>query len=296
VLAKGADSVQRRLFSITSQPGRRGLSFRVSKFFLLAQPDYKNLRSSLNPPAPPNFVNSFCSGIALRSLYLSSSTRPASPCRDDFSGRPNPLFSFGIHASSSSPSRISPSHGPNVFVPDPPPDAVALPLCPVCGIASAKSCFDCEQQFCINHIYACADCGTQYCGACLDAHHSDGHWADSDTASELAGSRGVVRPSSVNSPDLQRSELAASRGVVRPSSVNSPDLQCSELAASHHVARLPSDDLRPATLATSHQHRQASCSAIPARLKLLLSQHLTRLATLIGCTFQNIALQSEAGS
>jgi hypothetical protein len=324
------------------------LSFRVPKFFLLAHPDYKNLRSSLNPPAPPNSVNSFCSGIALRSFYLSSSIRPASPCRDDFSGRPNPLFSVGIHASSSSPSRISPSHGPNVFVSDPPPDALALPLCPVCGIASAKSCFDCEQQFCINHIYACADCGTQYCGACLDAHHSDGHWADSDTASELAASRAVVRPSSVNSPDLRcselaasqcagrsssaselaasravvrpssvnspdllsselvasqcagrsssASELAASRAVVRPSSVNSPDLRSSELVASHHVARLPSDDLRPATLATSHQHRQASWSAIPARLKSLLSQHLTRLAMLIACTFQNIALQSEAGS
>jgi hypothetical protein len=168
----------------------------------------------------------------------------------------------------------------------------------VCGIASAKSCFDCEQQFCVNHIYSCADCGNQYCGACLDAHHANGHWADSDTALELAAPRGLVRASSVNSPGLRCSELAASCGVVRSSSVNPFDLRRSELAASRGVVRSSSVnpfDLRRSSLATSNQYRHASLSAIPIKLKSLLSQHLTHLATLIDSMFQNAALQSEVG-
>jgi hypothetical protein len=213
-----------------------------------------------------------------------------------------------------------------------------LSLCPVCGIASRKSCFDCEEQFCANHIYSCADCGNQYCGDCLDAHHADGHWADSDTALELASTQSTVRPLSLNSPDLRHSastqsvgrassahwtdsdtafKPAASRDVVRPSSVNSSDLRCSEPAASRDVIR-PSSvnfpdlrrselatplsavrslsinplDLRSSSLATGNQHRQASWSAI---LKSLLFKRLTHLATLIGCMFQSIALQSEVG-
>lgn len=292
--------VQRHPFSVTSQPGHGGSLFRGSKSFLLAHPGYKDLRPSQNRSAPPHSANSFCSGGVARCFYLSLFiVRPASSCRDDL---PHALFSVGSPVASVA-STLSPSNGLNVFVraslPGPPLDATALPLCPVCGIASAKSCFDCEQQFCINHIYACADCGTQYCGACLDAHHSDGHWADSDTAFEFA----------------------ASRGVVRASSVNPPDFRCSELAGSHHVARSSSVDLRRSRLATSNQ--QASWSAIPATLKsllsfvvqlvtctakcrmlpsvalsspiALLSQRFTRLATLIGFMFQSVALQSEAG-
>ena len=118
------------------------------------------------------------------------------------------LYFLSAALSPPSASTLSPSNGLNVFVraslPGPPLDATALPLCPVCGIASGKSCFDCEQQFCVNHIYACADCGNQYCGACLDAHHADGHWADSDTAFELAASHRTGRSSSA-------SELAAAR-------------------------------------------------------------------------------------
>jgi hypothetical protein len=186
-----------------------------------------------------------------------------------------------------------------------------LPLCPVCGIASGKSCFDCEQQFCPNHIYSCADCGNQYCGDCLDAHHADGHWSDSDTAFELAASRGVVRASSVNSPDLRRSELtvsqragrswsavelAASRGAVRASSVNLLDLLRSKLAASLRVCRSSSVNLRRSSPVGGNQHRQASWFAISVKLKSLLSQHFIRLATLISFMFQNVALQSEAGS
>ena len=58
--------------------------------------------------------------------------------------------------------------------------------CPVCAAASTSSCFCCDQHFCGNHIYPCVECGDQYCGECLDAHHADGHWGDSDTAAELA--------------------------------------------------------------------------------------------------------------
>jgi hypothetical protein len=134
----------------------------------------------------------------------------------------------------------------------------------VCGLASAKSCSDCEQQFCVTHIYSCADCGNQYCGACLEAHHADGHWADSDTAFELAASQHVVRSSSVNRPDLPSSGLP--RKSISLSLEN----------------------------ATSNQ-RQASWFAIPIKLKSFLSQHLTHVATLLGLTFHNIALQSEAG-
>jgi hypothetical protein len=141
----------------------------------------------------------------------------------------------------------------------------------VCGIASGKSCFDCEQQFCANHIYSCADCGNQYCGDCLDAHHADGHWSDSDTAFEFAASRGVVCASFVNSLDLRRSEFAAPPRV--PSSL--------------------SVDLRRSSPVGGNQHAQASWFAIPIKL---LSQHLTRLAKLISFMVQNVALQSEAGS
>jgi hypothetical protein len=178
----------------------------------------------------------------------------------------------------------------------------------VCGIASGKSCFDCEQQFCANHIYSCADCGNQYCGDCLDAHHADGHWSDSDTAFEFAASRGVVCASFVNSLDLRRSELiasqragrsssafelAASRGVVCASFVNSLDLLHSEFAAPPRVPSSLSVDLRRSSPVGGNQHAQASWFAIPIKL---LSQHLTRLAKLISFMVQNVALQSEAGS
>jgi hypothetical protein len=133
----------------------------------------------------------------------------------------------------------------------------------VCDLASAKSCSDCEQQFCTNHIYSCADCGNQYCGACLEAHHADGHWADSGTAFELASAQGIVRPS------FNRLDLPSS-GFPRDS-----------------ISLLLKN-------ATSNQH-QASWSAIPIKLKSLLSQHLTHLTALLGLTFHNITLQSEAG-
>jgi hypothetical protein len=259
--------------SATSQPGRVGLHFRGSKFFLLAHPDCKDPQSARNPSAPPNSANSFCSTAARRFPYRSLSiVRHASPCRDDLRGRPHALFPVGSHCSAPSPSSISSSNAPDVFVhapslPGSPPDAVALPLCLVCDLASAKSCSDCEQQFCVNHIYSCADCGNQYCGACLEAHHADGHWADSDTAFELASAQAVVRASSVNRLDLPSS------GFPRDS-----------------ISLLLEN-------AAGNQHRHSS-SSIPATLKSLFSfllQRLTPLTSLLGLTFHNITLQSEAG-
>src|SRR5205807_1106854 len=123
-------------------------------------------------------------------------------------------------------------------------------------------------------------------------HHADGHWADSDTgfelaasqraghsssaaasrAFELAAARGIVRASSVNSADLRRSELAASQRAGRSSSAAAS--RAFELAALQRLARSASVDLRRSTLATSNQRRQASWSAIPLKLKSLLSQRV----------------------
>ncbi len=58
-------------------------------------------------------------------------------------------------------------------------------LCLVCSTHSSASCPVCEQDFCSNHLYACLDCDSQYCGSCLDDHRADGHWTDSDTNAEL---------------------------------------------------------------------------------------------------------------
>jgi hypothetical protein len=59
------------------------------------------------------------------------------------------------------------------------------------------------------------------------------------------------------------------------------------------VARSLSVDPRRSSPVGGNRHAQASGFAIPVKL---LSQHLTRLATLISFMVQNVALQSEAGS
>jgi hypothetical protein len=66
-------------------------------------------------------------------------------------------------------------------------------LCPVCGLKSSNSCFSCAQDFCPDHLYVCVDCRAHYCRDCSDAHFSDGHWGDSDTASELAHAQHIGR-------------------------------------------------------------------------------------------------------
>jgi hypothetical protein len=280
----------------------------------LAHPAYKNLPSPRSSSAPPNSASLSCSSTPSCFHLFLPIVGLASLCHDDLSRRPHALFSIG-DSTVPSPSTISPSNGLNELVraslADPPSDAIALPPCPVCGIASGKSCFDCEQQFCANHIYSCADCGNPYCGDCLDAHYADGHWSDSDTTFEFAASRGVVCASFVNSPDRRRSELtasqragrsssafelAASRGVVRASSVNSLDLVHSKFAAPPRVSRSLAVDPRRSSPVGGNRHAQASGFAIPVKLKSLLSQHLTRLAKLISFMVQNVALQSEAGS
>lgn len=59
-------------------------------------------------------------------------------------------------------------------------------LCLVCCAHSSASCTVCEQDFCINHLYVCLDCDSQFCGGCLDDHRAEGHWTDSDTNAELS--------------------------------------------------------------------------------------------------------------
>jgi len=61
--------------------------------------------------------------------------------------------------------------------------------CLVCDTPCAQSCCFCDQDFCSSHLYPCADCDIQCCGSCLDDHHSDGHWSDSDTSAQLARSQ-----------------------------------------------------------------------------------------------------------
>lgn len=60
--------------------------------------------------------------------------------------------------------------------------------CPVCGVLARKICHECGEKFCHAHVYACAECSTPLCGACMDEHSAEGHWSDSDTAREMVGS------------------------------------------------------------------------------------------------------------
>lgn len=82
-------------------------------------------------------------------------------------------------------------------------------LCPVCAMASTRSCFSCDQHFCSNHVYSCSECGDQYCGECFDAHHANGHWGDSDTAVELAQARYIHSSQCSSQSVLGRSSIVA---------------------------------------------------------------------------------------
>ena len=240
------------------------------------QPECKDSWFARNPFAClPNSHKAFRPRSAPKSFHPSLSiVRLASSHHDDLPSRPttSPHSPSGSRPTTSPHSRsathptsvslasfngraisnISPATAPELFLrvsslSDSPLAAAAPPLCPVCDVVSAKSCFDCEQQFCASHIYSCADCGNLYCGDCLDAHHADGHWTDSDTAFELASSRRVARSSSANLLDLPPSGRA-------PESIS----LCPESA-------------------TSHQPCHSSWPAIPDTLKLLLSFLLPRL-------------------
>ena len=63
--------------------------------------------------------------------------------------------------------------------------------CLVCDTTSTESCHCCGQDFCRTHLYPCIDCGIRFCGACLEDHHADGHWSDSDTSAELVRSQSI---------------------------------------------------------------------------------------------------------
>ncbi len=58
-------------------------------------------------------------------------------------------------------------------------------LCPICAFPAARSCSSCDAHFCHSHLYACPDCDIRLCSPCLNLHHLDGHWSDSDTTSTL---------------------------------------------------------------------------------------------------------------
>jgi hypothetical protein len=60
--------------------------------------------------------------------------------------------------------------------------------CFVCGLPASESCSCCDESFCRSHVYFCSDCQLALCAGCLDTHHADGHWSDSDTARAMADS------------------------------------------------------------------------------------------------------------
>ena len=97
--------------------------------------------------------------------------------------------------------------------PDPATDSHSL--CLTCGILSNRTCVDCDQRFCGIHLYTCNDCNVQCCGDCLDAHHADGHWSDSDTASELAHAHHSRRDSCCRPFDSCFSNPASSNHTSR---------------------------------------------------------------------------------
>ena len=76
-------------------------------------------------------------------------------------------------------------------------------LCLICGIPSTHTCLECDQHFCGTHLYTCGDCNAQCCGDCLDAHRSNGHWGDSDTAAEQAHTHHASRASHCRLLDLR---------------------------------------------------------------------------------------------
>ena len=113
---------------------------------------------------------------------------------------------FSNNSSSSSSSAGTTPHSSDVLADQQPQ------LCPVCAIASTSSCLSCDQYFCGNHVYSCVECGDQYCGACLDAHHADGHWGDSDTAAELAQAQYIANEQVCCQSVLGASGLVADNG------------------------------------------------------------------------------------
>src|SRR5262249_30172698 len=47
------------------------------------------------------------------------------------------------------------------------------------------SCPECDQHFCLSHIYQCDECQHAFCRDCFTRHSSEGHWSDSDTADAM---------------------------------------------------------------------------------------------------------------
>ena len=122
-----------------------------------------------------------CTNPIAEHLTIKDTISPRSlnkPSIEDVDGRylRHPAEARKKHAPSSSNSPDHPFHSPNTFPDD--------RLCLVCDAHYSASCVVCDQDFCNTHLYACVECGDQYCSRCLDDHRADGHWTDSDTAAE----------------------------------------------------------------------------------------------------------------
>jgi hypothetical protein len=104
---------------------------------------------------------------------------------------------------------------PNGLSPDQPQ------LCPICDATCTAPCPDCSQSFCIRHIYSCVECGAELCSNCLDSHHADGHWSDSDTAAELAHVQYMAAKSVPGHPDHKLSGVSAVVPAIARSAASS---------------------------------------------------------------------------
>jgi hypothetical protein len=185
----------------------------------------------------------------------------------------------------------------------PPGPALDKPtLCPVCDTPSTRVCSTCDQYFCSAHIYSCAVCATECCGACLDSHLADGHWSDSDTAAELDAQHSPGRQphrrsghsSDVSSRLASAAELDAQHSPGRQlhrrcghsSDVSTRLASAAELDAQHSTGRQPhrrcghSSDVSSRLASTAEQtntQRRAATNRLRHNLTSAFQQLLTQL-------------------
>jgi len=155
---------------------------------------YAHLHSAVRHDLPSN----------LRARPLSTVNRTLDPSLDD----PRSAFESRALTPGDSSTNSSVATSPNSSSDDP-------PLCLVCDTPSCNACPVCEQGFCETHLYLCADCDNQYCGKCLDEHHADGHWTDSDTAAELNCAQRLYREQAAWHRHSVRSLSARNQSTAR---------------------------------------------------------------------------------
>jgi hypothetical protein len=172
------------------------------------------IRKTCSPPSNVVPANRSCSDhfadAALSTYYRRHAIQP-SRCLGDTTPRPPSGGKAGISAV---PLSVAERHTCLSASADP-------QHCFVCGLPANESCFGCDEKFCHSHVYSCSDCQIALCADCLDTHHADGHWSDSDTAHAMADSiRGTFNrgcqelncPGSTASnttPDRRRSTIQA---------------------------------------------------------------------------------------